>query len=204
MDIKKLNVLNDLLYKLYKIDKRDPNENSIFIAGGAVVSALSDTSIRDIDVYCTSNEVILDLKDGLKEKGKMLYKTKNVTCYDISGDYPIEVINHKVESIEKLLQSFDFYICRMALSIKELVIHESEAYSDIKKKRIRMPENSISDLINLNTIGRIQKYIKKGYTIEPSHLYSILELIGDKVLDIGLDEDDPYAEEESGLPLPSV
>ena len=71
------------------------------------------------------------------------------------------------ESIEKLFESFDINLCRVAYDGTN-VIHEENALNDIHNNQLRFNQGSI--FYPSVTLKRLIKYVKMGYNIEDNDL----------------------------------
>ena len=153
------------------------SENGPWIAGGSLHRTYRDLSLNDsdIDVFFKDNEqlskYILDLNGNALINKKYTVKsyivsewhhTFVITYLDL--DIKIQCVSFKYfESIEKLFESFDIYLCRIAYDGTN-VIYEENALNNIKNNQLKFNEGSI--YYPSVTLKRMVKYIKLGYNIE--------------------------------------
>ena len=127
------------------------------IAGGACRSWVFGEEPRDIDVYLTTNEdkesIVAEDPDAPVIKLASFIKT------------PIEIINYVYQDLASILNTFDMTVAMCAVDSEQLVCHE-DYLSDLASKTIAFTNLSRP----MNSLLRLQKYIKYGFTAHPKEL----------------------------------
>ena len=170
--LKNMSVLEHIIDVLPKCSVDGP-----WIAGGCLHRTYRELSMvdSDIDIFFKDNEqlskYLLDLNAKSLTEKKYVVKSYTVSEWHhtfvityLDLDIKIQCVNFKYfESIEKLFESFDINLCRIAYDGVN-VIYEENALNNIKNNQLKFNENSI--YYPSVTLKRMVKYIKLGYEIE--------------------------------------
>lgn len=153
----------------------DPNCNC-WIAGGAIRSYFCQEPIRDIDIYFPSAEEfskfkLLGLAPDNSHRAEIRlndsYQTDNSRKVSAEGlsTPPLDLVKlHRPTPLD-CLKTFDFVACCAALTRNYMLYHEN-FFIDNLSKRLNL---NTTDLTFQN-IQRLQKYNKKGYTMDNTNL----------------------------------
>jgi hypothetical protein len=158
--------------------------NDVILAGGALRSFFTDTPVRDYDLYFKDQKTLDRYMNGLASIG--FQKTNNTT--DKSVTYRRgqvrdgQILTHTVNMIRApfyatasdVIKDYDFTVCMCAVQGDSLVYHP-QYFTDLATRSLRIykPANP------LNTVWRVQKYVKLGYSIDRENLWQLFEGIHD-------------------------
>ena len=152
-----------------------------WIAGGSLHRTYRDISLNDsdVDVFFKDNEqlnkYLIDLNGSALSTKRYTIKSYMVSEWHhtfvityMDADIKIQCVSFKYfESIEKLFESFDINLCRIAYD-GHSVIYEENALNNIRDNKLKFNEGSI--YYPSVTLKRMVKYIKLGYNIEDMDL----------------------------------
>lgn len=149
------------------------NLKGCFIAGGSILSIVTETDINDFDIYPKSQldfeNILMDLLEkedcyiiNISEKAVTL-KSKKHKDY-LNNEYTFQVMFFNYYNTpEEIFHSFDFTVCMAAFDFDNLEYHfHSNFYQDIASKTLRYNENA---LFPLSSLLRVKKYSEKGYEL---------------------------------------
>ena len=157
-----------------------------FIAGGAVLSALTNSEINDYDIYPKNKEALKDIllllnkecvivkisEKTITFKSNHIYNSNNerITLQVVILDY--------YDDPEKLIQTFDFTVCMAAFDCdtKEYYFGEN-FYPDIATKTLSFSGNTIYPF---NSFLRSSKYVKKGFEFPKQEMIKLSLAIAKK------------------------
>lgn len=162
-----------------------------FVAGGCVRDYFSEAKLTsDIDVYFNSEIDFLKIKDYLlnqtkeayldgeekktrpKEKAIILYENEKVVKVKYKNKV-IDLVFSLYENPQNCIDKFDFTVSCAAVDLKQ-VYHHPTFFIDLAKRQLMI--NSLP--FPLSTLWRLQKYIKKGYTICRGEMLKLSQAIG--------------------------
>jgi len=147
----------------------------MFIAAGAVRSLFDGTVISDIDMYGASPADVKEYESYLLKKGYCVRKeTSRNAVYEKQGHIEIDVVRQWTGSITSIMDSFDFTVCKAALTL-DGYLHTSRSFIEDCTSRILKVDGSIC--YPASTYYRIFKYIKYGYTIGVDTMQQILDAV---------------------------
>lgn len=166
-------------------------DNGCWIAGGACTSVFTNKEVNDLDIYFPSKEafqkVMLALYSYDNEydvsyaDGAIRHVSKKSILLK-SHDQDVQFIVYKFfDSIEDLFRSYDFTINMCALNMKseEFVSHELFMKHNAQKYLSFNPETDYP----LVSALRVDKYVKRGYTISKAQMMKILLAVNKKNID---------------------
>jgi hypothetical protein len=151
-----------------------------WIAGGALRAYVEGTTPSDFDFYFSDVESInLTHKFILQLKNldpKYITSDQTVTTISLQPNFQSKIYFDLIsrdfgKSPEDSINNFDFVCCALAIDNKNKVYWHKDALEDIEKKRLTIlnPSNTVSTLL------RIQKYVKKGYSIDLENAKKLLD-----------------------------
>ena len=139
-----------------------------WVAGGALrdyfIEGNCDTS-KDIDVFFQNED---DFKKASLYLNKITgsdFSNGDVTNFTIN-QRKIQLIGlHNFKNPKETIDSFDFTICCAAVD-KQTVYFSEKFLDDIKKKELIIQKLPYP----IGTLKRLQRYVKKGFTMSESNL----------------------------------
>ena len=149
-----------------------------FVAGGAILSAVTKTDVSDYDIYPKSTEAAVDIIYYLMEdEGCFIVNISDraitLKSNEVKNDKDERVIVQvmmfdEFDSADKIFEFFDFTVCMAAFDCdtKEYVFH-SDFWIDVAAKTIRFNPKT---RYPLNSMMRLGKYRGKGYTLPTSEM----------------------------------
>lgn len=177
-------------------------EYNVFLAGGALLTlyqkqafdGLMYVPIRDFDLFFASENVLTEFKHILDApaSGKLNYNyvrqasTENAVTYHCSlnttstlpSERPIDVqiIKRRYGSPKEILGGFDLTICQIGYRFKtsEFILGDNFYRDTLLNKLVY---NLNADGHPVNTVFRVEKYMKRGYKMHPLELAKILKNI---------------------------
>lgn len=155
-----------------------------WIAGGCLREYFSKGYVSkdsDIDVYFPSEiEYDKGIKFFLNKDAKILFENENTVKFLYNGRQ-FDIIKRYFDSPETCIKNFDFTVCCAALTLKNVFVHDT-FFMDLAKKSLVI--NTIP--FPVSTQWRLQKYIKKGFTISLDDMLLIVKAIKehDDVIDL--------------------
>ena len=144
-----------------------------FVAGGAARSLITGETPTDIDLYHEDADAF-DLTNTLGRLGRVEYK-RNVPTYKITG-VDVQLITFKTGDPQLVIKEFDFTCCQVATN-GDWILGTEQAYADIKARKLRFSDYAIHEPVNLLArFWRIQKYLKKGYTLDAEEAFKYFQM----------------------------
>lgn len=148
----------------------------IYVGGGCIRSVVTGEPVNDIDIFVGSMAAADTVVTFLQEDFETIV-TDNATT--IKAPLPLQVIHRwTFESVEKVVDSFDFTICCAAVVYNrarknfESYVHP-DFYADLAAKRLTY----LSPIRNEDAGGsiiRVLKYYQKGYRIGLTSLAAVI------------------------------
>lgn len=157
----------NLLYPLPEL-----NLDKVWIAGGAVRSSLLGEKYSDIDVFGQTKEDLNAFVETLNGY-KLVYNSENLRTYK-KGNDKVQVIFREYKSIKECLNSFDYTICQFAMNNDGLYCMPDSLIHLFRK---RLVVNQINLDYAADSLRRMQKYIKRGFTICDGGIAQIMEAV---------------------------
>jgi hypothetical protein len=172
------------VWKQFLPGSHDSVRAKTILAGGALLSYFTDSTVRDFDLYfrtpadfeqiCANVPGTFALVPQVSERSVTYRRTES-----IDGQYYVRTLNmiknkHPV-SPEDLIESYDFTVCMCAMTYDSIVYHP-QYFMDVATRSLRVynPDNPTSSLY------RMQKYIKRGYSIDQENMHKLLEAIQER------------------------
>jgi hypothetical protein len=173
-ELPKDGLLTKLPNFIYVRDEEKKERMNVVIAGGAIRDSLFGDEFSDIDVFgLTKEDLDLFVKLNLtKGHGyKLVYFNDNLRTYR-KGKIKVQIIYREYEKLTDIIDLFDFTVCQFMYDGEKVICNPS-ALLDVYHKRIVI--NHLEPLFVFDSLRRVQKYIKKGYTICNGGIKDILD-----------------------------
>jgi len=155
-------ILNGFVGELEESDNCPAN---FWIAGGSIRDRLSIGYVKnDIDFFFPNAIALAKFLDRVKsymkpEGVQELYANENVTRFRF-GKYKVDLVKRFFRGPEETIAEFDFTVCCCATDFQNLYVHP-EFFYDLASRRLVINKLPYP----LSTLQRLQRYVKKGYTI---------------------------------------
>lgn len=142
-----------------------------WIAGGAIVDFFQDRKPSDVDIYFPSEKL----------KQKAVNKFKNLKA-KIIREYPLGTkalyrgmrydLMYLKPTPEECFEEFDYTVCCAAIDKDEKFYSHPDFFNHLEEKKLHYLGSSETAGANhpINKARRLQKYIKKGYSIDETNL----------------------------------
>lgn len=153
----------------------DANNGNYIIAGGAARAALTNEQPNDYDLWVPYKSNLLLARGRLEKMGcKLLNSTEDGTLVNYTLDTKDFAANSHVQLIytseatspESLIDSFDFTICRFAITretredkLVYVMTTDAEAIRDAFARHLVIANPTAI----VSTLARVGKYIKQGF-----------------------------------------
>lgn len=149
-----------------------------FVAGGAILSAVTKSDVSDYDIYPKSTEAAIETIYYLMEEegcfivnisDRAITLKSNTVKNDKDERVIVQVMMFdEFTSAERIFEFFDFTVCMAAFDCdtKEYVFHP-DFWIDVAGKTIRFNPKT---RYPLNSMMRLSKYRAKGYTLPTSEM----------------------------------
>jgi len=132
-----------------------------WIAGGAVRDSILGEQRSDIDIFGESKEALEKFITDNLSNARIVYDSELMKTYKLGKD-KIQVIFRPYQTITNCLDSFDYTICQFAYD-GEKIFCNPESLIAIHRRALVV--HRVHSEFSLDSLRRLQKYIKKGYTI---------------------------------------
>ncbi len=162
------------VYDFFQETVFDKIESNCWIAGGALrkIFANEHHLDADIDIYFPSNGDHQTAKRNLLDRGaKENRQTENAISLELGG-FLYDLVKIEYKSALETIEEFDFTVCCAAVDRENLYYHKA-FFKDLENKELYVNNFKNSGII----LGRLQKYIKKGYSAPSDALISITHYI---------------------------
>lgn len=228
------NIIRQRIYQRVPIEQiKAAGIESFYVAG----NSLNKQPPNDIDIFPVAS---LFTKDQASKLGNIVSETKNATTIKVpfngtlhhqtvdgttdiefSGKtITIQLCNYHHESLEKLVNSFDFSHIQIGAlvdtnkydSSKNIEVYYTKAYEDAK---MCQSTEYVGSEYPLSSLIRAFKYSKRGDFAGNSHIFSVFKLLNDIIIrgfndfedfknqldaiDLGLVPENPKELEEAGM-----
>lgn len=149
-----------------------------FVAGGAILSAVTKSDVSDYDIYPKSSEAAIETIYYLMEEegcfivnisDRAITLKSNTVKNDKDERVIVQVMMFdEFATAERIFEFFDFTVCMAAFDCdtKEYVFHP-DFWIDVAGKTIRFNPKT---RYPLNSMMRLGKYRAKGYTLPTSEM----------------------------------
>lgn len=144
---------------LYSLSEIFGNNDSVFIAGGAIRALFTHEPVNDYDLFVTDLEKLGKVHDFYsKDRSYTSFFSEFAITYT-SNKRKVQIISILTGTIEKVLSEFDFTVCQFAYDGELFYIYSPICLYDLGNKGLRIHKISYP----LASMKHIQKYITKGY-----------------------------------------
>jgi len=158
-----------------------------YIAGGAVLSAVTRTEIADYDIYPKNKQALLDVCMTLADANTYVVSVTDRAITFKSNDIIMDNDERAIFQVmrftdtdtpDKIFSAFDFTVCMGAYDCdtKQYTFHD-DFWPDVASKSLRFNPGT---KFPLNSLIRMQKYIKKGYTSGKGEIAKIALAVANK------------------------
>ena len=151
----------------------EEDEESFFIAGGAITSIFSRQSINDIDIYPKTTFAKLKLIDWMQSSTGIQTITEKSIYGICNGNFYINLVLLENSSCASdIFSKFDFTINMGAYDFdnKTFTFHK-DFFRDLASRYIRVNENTLYPLVS---VMRTEKYKERGYFIPKNEVAKLL------------------------------
>lgn len=153
-------------------------QGNYWLAGGSIQSLLTDSKINDYDIF--SNGLSKELKHNLLcNKYIPFFENDRVAKFRIQNQV-LDIVKIPFESPETTIQSFDFTVSGAAIDSQGKFYCLDRFWQDLATRKLVI--NRIDH--PLSTLRRMQKYIKKGFTICNGGMIQIAEALRKPDIDL--------------------
>ena len=151
------------------LNKHFPNE-VCWIAGDAVRDVLTGQPVKDVDVFFLDGTdvkaVAARFDDGFN------YPVETPHAYKVEVDGVIlDIVKETASSVTDTIQHFDFTMCGVGLTRFGDIVRLPDFERDLEAKVLRVHHITSP----LNTLRRVQKYVKRVFTLDFEELVKIME-----------------------------
>ena len=144
-----------------------------WIAGGSVLSVISNEKSRDVDLFFRSKEDCQKMKDYCKEKLGFEWVKGWATATRLLSDemepwdfwfFP----SHQELTVSECISYFDFRVCAVAVSSTGDLYYAKETPQDFMEKKLVYTGNHyhLSNGRHSTCIKRLKQYLDRGYTLD--------------------------------------
>lgn len=179
IDIKTLNLERLLTLNRLGFIGSMAEDGQVILAGGALRCLVDpNEEIVDYDLFFKNTTDLVDTRNELEAFGfRKVFECPQGELYTyVRKSMKVQlIVKRYYKDVKDLLDSFDFTACQIAIFEGNLYIAR-EAIRDIKRKRLNL--NTIE--YPVATLNRIQKYIKKGYTVNEAFYQELVYRISEK------------------------
>jgi hypothetical protein len=149
------------------------NSKGCFLAGGAITSAITNTPVRDFDLYFKSKEDFVECLEAMYDDGFwcVAITPRAVTFSDNGTIFQLMCFNW-FKDAEEIFAKFDFTINMAAIDLEggKFIKHD-DFVRDISARTLRFNHRTE---FPLGSMMRVRKYLGRGYTIEDSEYLKIV------------------------------
>jgi len=133
-----------------------------WVAGGCIRSYFANEKINDIDVFFRTQDDLDKAKILLKNIPGMneFFENENCIKYELNNKKKIDLVKRFYNGITETLSNFDFTVTCAGITSEGEFFRHTDFFIDLSSKRLAI--NSVP--FPISTLGRLQKYIKRGYT----------------------------------------
>jgi hypothetical protein len=163
-----------------------PDENGPWLAGGSVWKAIEGLPLDcDVDFFFKDKVQYDEYLRKLKSIPYVYHVvTEKKNDYNITFGFhiyekgynktvPLQFVSFRLcNSLEELLNSFDFTVCQFGFDGQRLMVGDT-SLEDLKSRIIRF--NNVADCAN--TAYHVKKYLDKGFSIPPDQQQHFEELM---------------------------
>ena len=152
-----------------------------FVAGGCFKDLFSDKPPKDIDIFFENASDFEIAKSCFQKKYKQKSNTDTcITFFDSELGVSLQLISKVFGNPEKIINNFDFSVCKFAYSKTNIVFYY-RFFEDLNKKIISIGKIQYP----ISTLKRAFRYVGDyGYHLSKKELFIILDAITSDVYSI--------------------
>lgn len=177
--IEKLSSLDSLIDKLNDLLEQKPGQKhyddpvEFWIAGGAVLSAITDAPTKDYDTYCSNYELMIE---RLKGRGVDCNQYEHGLFSHLQIDNKlIEITSRTFQTSSEILDKYDFTIISAAYDGK-ILTHHPRFWQDVAIKTIELTGVNFP----VRTLMRVIKYTSRGYTPTTKTMSELIRMLSSR------------------------
>lgn len=174
-----LKSIDDLIDKINDLLEQNPGQKyhndpvKFWIAGGAILSAITDKPTNDYDIY-SSNPYLMTSR--LKSKIENVKEPANMFFVCHLNGIRSEITFQSFESADRILDSFDFTIISAAYDGNTLTYHP-RFWQDVATKTIHIAHIT-KMFFPVKALMRVIKYTSRGYTPALATMSELVRMLG--------------------------
>ena len=175
--IEKLAPLDVVIDKINDLLEQNPGQKNyddrveFWIAGGAVLSAITDKPTADYDTYSSNPSLMVE---RLKSRIDTLEEYDHGMFFQMwLGNKRIQITLQVFDTAASILDQFDFTIVAAAYDGKTL-IHHPRFWQDVATKTIHIARV----IFPVKALMRVIKYTSRGYTPALATMSELVQMLG--------------------------
>jgi len=144
---------------------------NMYVAGGAITSIFTNKEVNDLDFYFTSKKYYTEILDAIISNSTIVSVTEKSILVNHSGQLLNFILFDIFESANDIFNKFDFTVVMGAYNIKKdkLILHD-DFLLDVAKRKLVFNNGTLYPILSLL---RVNKYVKRGYTISRNDMVRI-------------------------------
>ena len=173
----------DYLFNILKnkisSSKLSLDTENYYIAGGAVLSLIlygNPFAINDVDIFPKTEEDFNSIKSkilAIDPTPNIKYETDNAICFELEN-IKIDLIKKFYPTLIDCLEAFDLSCCKVGYT-NEGRFYTRIGFHDIFDLKMKISHKNLYDKEhNVQTLKRILKYSKKGFTLSRDNLIDLI------------------------------
>lgn len=152
------------------------NIENCYLAGGAVLSLITKTSINDYDIYPKNENGLIRAIEEFRDRGVCINITNKAATFMLNDETDDDgrrrlaqiILGSYFSTPETIFEKFDFSVCMAAYDFDNKTLHTHEdTMIDIASRTLRF--NHLTQY-PLASFVRLKKYRSKGYNISKAEL----------------------------------
>lgn len=154
----------------------EENRPYYWVAGGAILSALTNEPINDYDIFSNDSAKVIQYFDS--KQYKKTFENDRIVNYIIDNKKVQIITAYQFLDMKSCIDNFDFTIICAAYDGKKLEIHNN-FYLDVAQKRLVINKLNFP----LSSMQRAFKYTRRGYFLCPVGMSTLLKEIVNSNID---------------------
>jgi hypothetical protein len=162
--------------------ERSQFESYCWIAGGAVLSHLTQAPIKDLDIFFSTESNRQNAVDGLIRKGGTHVKKLRLGD-SIEFEDKVYDLLHMGATPQETIECFDYTVCSIAVDLLGKTYKHPDFDEHLEKRKLVYTGGNdewfsdISKTVNLNVLKarRMARYLKKGFDIDDENIKNIFK-----------------------------
>lgn len=172
-------------------------EMPITLAGGYIRETIAGGTVKDIDLFGPSRDILNAAATVLESKrpGSRKFATSNAITLLSPPRMPVQFITRWVfDAPEPLVASLDFTVCQAAIWYERTTgewrsMAAEDFYPDLAARRLVYTFPNREEEAG-GSMLRVRKFLQRGYNIQPTSLAGVIARLTDKVRDNGMTRDE--------------